>query len=159
MKACLGFFILLFNFNNTFCQIHREFSFGTSYVSSQYDIFHNVGLSLKKNKFGFNQEIGLSHKYLEIGQFNWRFQEQFCYDMPLSKRFAFQNGLSVGLSTQLNNSGFYRLDENVFFGLHFKDFLGVFLRNYVGIMHQMKRNTHLFTKVNFATQIGVSYDF
>lgn len=95
-------------------------------MSSQYDIFHNVGLSLKKNKFGFNQEIGLSHKYLEIGKFNWRFQEQFCYDMPLSKRFAFQNGLSTGLSTQLNNSGFYRLDENVFFGLHIKGFLGVF---------------------------------
>lgn len=158
MKAFYSFFILLLNFSTTFCQTYREVSFGSSYVSSQYDIFNDVGLTLKNNKFGFNQEIALSHKYLVVGKFNWRFQEQFSYYMPISKRLIFENGLSLGVSTQLNNSGFYSIDENMIIGFHFKSYLGVFLRNYVGIMHQIKSSTHLFTKTNFALQIGISYD-
>lgn len=159
LKTRLSFLILILNFSISFCQTYRNVGIGTCYVSSQYDIYHHVGFSFRENKFGFNQEIGLSHKYLVISKFNWRFQEQIYYCIPLSKRCTVENGLSLGLFTQINNSTFYQLDENLFVGLQYKGFLGCFWKNYVGIMHQMKGFTHLYTTVNFISQIGISYDF
>ena len=93
-----------------------------------------------------------------IGKCNWRFQEQICYYVPLSKRFMLENGFSFGFSSQFNKTHFYRLDENLFVAIHFKKFIGIYWKNYLGIMQQLKEMEHLFTGFNFVSQLGIKYD-
>ncbi|MBM3419350.1 MAG: hypothetical protein FJY17_10590 [Bacteroidetes bacterium] len=159
LKAFFCFVFLSFSFHYSVCQSKFGANMGLTYISAQYDIFHNVGVSLKKNNFSINQQLGLSHKYLVIKKFNWRIQENISYFWPISKRFAFENGVSLGFCSQMNNSRFYQLDENLYLAIHFRGFLGVFWRNYIGIMQQMKGTQHLYTTLNLASQIGISHEF
>jgi hypothetical protein len=111
------------------------------------------------NKTSFNQEVGLSHKYLVANEYNWRIQEQFYYTLPVNKRISFDAGLAFGFISRWRNSTFFQLEENIIFSLHVKTIVSYFWRNSIGVMHQMEGNTQLYYEPNFVSQIGISYVF
>ena len=107
----------------------------------------------------FNQEVGLSHKYLVVKEDNWRIQEQFYYSLPVNKRISFDAGLAFGFISRGRNSTFFELEENLIFSLHVKTIVSYFWRNSIGVMHQMKGNAQLYYEPNVVSQIGISYVF
>lgn len=158
LKNFLLFVLFYLVLNPAKSQISSSLSYSLTYLTSQYDVFHSISHTLTKNRLVLNQEISLGHKYLVVGEFNWRICNQVGVIIPCSPRLNVELGGAIGFISQWRNLNFYQLQEDIYFTMRVKSLYSFFLRNSFGLVQQFKGNNQLLTLPNLTIQAGISYD-